>query len=372
MLLAVGKAAPAMARGALAAVPADLDVRAVVVTADGTDARGLDADPRVRFLRAAHPIPDQRSLDAAEALLSAASRATNALALVSGGASALACAPVEGLSFADKRALMAALLDAGAPIADVNLVRRHLSRIKGGGLARAGARVVTRIVSDVLVTSNGIVTEGLPHDIGSGPASHDPTTAAEALAALSRWAPDWTARVGHLLVEARTANVVDERIVASPRELADAAAQVCHARGYDVTVAPPSLATVDAQAEEYVAQAHDLAPGSVWLRVAEPSVTLPPRRGHGGRAGRLALAVWAAGLPADVELACVSSDGVDGSSGAAGAAVSSALAGEARREALEALARFDDGPFLTRAGRSLPAAPSGNNLLDLHVLLRRR
>jgi len=378
-VVAVGKAAPAMTRGALSVAPDD--VHAVVVTADGTDARGLDRDPRVRLLRAAHPIPDPRSVLAAEALLTEAQGARTCVALISGGASALACAPADGLSLADKQALVAALLDAGAPITDVNVVRRHLSRIKGGGLVRAAAAargsVLTRIVSDVLVESpGGEVVAGAPHDIGSGPASLDPTTVEDARAALARWVPDWLPRVTNLLVDTmpnlRRMGGIDERIVASPLDLVAAAAAAARTRGLGVEIAPPSLAPVDELAAWYVARASTLAPGSVVVRVAEPSVALPPVRGRGGRAGRLALGAWAGGLPDDVELACLSSDGVDGSSGAAGAVVSGALTGSALARAHDALARFDDAAFLSSAGRAVVGAPSGSNLLDLHVLARVR
>lgn len=372
VILAIGKAAPAMARGALAIAPHG--ARAIVVTADGTDARGLDRDPRVRVLRASHPIPDARSIVAAEALLESAAGAGTCVALVSGGASSLVCAPARGLSFDDKRGVIAALLDAGAPIADVNTVRRHLSRIKGGGLARACRRVYTRIVSDVLVASpDGQVLEGAPHDIGSGPASPDPTSIDDARRVLERWAPAWVSRVGDLLVEGGSVpGLVDQRVVASPIDLVATAASLAREQGWSVEIAEPSLAPVDALAISYAERAKTLARGQMLLRVAEPSVALPEARGLGGRAGRLALSTWTRGLADDVELACVSSDGVDGSSGAAGAVVSGTLAGDALARAHEALARFDDGPFLASTGRAIPGAPTGSNLLDLHVLCRAR
>ncbi|MBI2394410.1 MAG: glycerate kinase [Deltaproteobacteria bacterium] len=396
VVAAVGKAAPAMTRGALAALSslALEATRTVVVTADGTDARGLDADPRVRLLRAAHPIPDARSVAGADALLEAARGAGTLIALVSGGASALACAPVHGLSLADKQALVAALLDAGAPITDVNLVRRHLSRIKGGGLARAAAPapVHARIVSDVLVSLGGAggvdrdVVGGAPIDIGSGPAVADPTSGDDARAALARWAPSWLPRVGDLLsasrserdaaplrdarIDTRIDARIEARVVASPFDLAEAAAEAARARGLQVIVERPSLDRVDDLAVWYAARARGLAPGTALVRVAEPSVPLPAQRGAGGRAGRLALATWVLGLPDDVELACVASDGVDGSSRAAGACVRGGIPGALRDAARAALERYDDGAFLAQIGRAVAGAPSGTNLLDVHVLVR--
>lgn len=367
VLVAVGKAAPAMARGALSIMAAS--TQACVVTADGTDARGLDHEPRVTFLRAAHPIPDARSVVAAEALLSKARGAPGIVALISGGASSLACAPAEGLSLADKQAVVAAMLDAGAPIREVNLVRRHLSRFKGGGLARMSPHVHTRIVSDVLVERDGLVVPGAPHDIGSGPASDDPTTAAEARAALFRFAPGLVALVAGAWIEGR-AVVEDEAIVAGPDDLADQAARIARNENAYVTVLPPSLGTVEELAHDWVQRARTMRPSEVILRVAEPSVALPVTRGRGGRAGRLALSAWALGLPDDVELACLASDGSDGSSGSAGAVVRGALAGERLARAHRALDAYDDAPFLDAEGASIRGAPSGTNLLDLHVLRR--
>jgi hydroxypyruvate reductase len=133
-------------------------------------------------------------------------------------------------------------------------------------------------------------------------------------------------------------------------------------------VLPASLASTEELAAEYVALAKTMPRGSIYARVAEPSVVLPRTRGQGGRAGRLALLAWNLGLPDDVELACVASDGVDGSSGAAGACVR----GHAPSGADRALAAFDDAPFLRTHGASIAGAPSGTNLLDLHLLVRRR
>jgi len=146
-------------------------------------------------------------------------------------------------------------------------------------------------------------------------------------------------------------------IVARPTDLV---------RGFE-HVLPPSLGSVETLAEEYVTLARTMPRGALYLRVAEPSVVLPAIRGKGGRCGRLALLAWNAGLPDDVELACVASDGVDGSSGTAGACVR----GRAPSGADRALDAFDDAPFLAAHGMSVAGQPSGTNLLDVHVLLRR-
>lgn len=177
ILLALGKAAVPMAaaverrwRGPLSGV---------AVTREGSE-RPLE---RIEVMAAAHPVPDARSVAAAERMLASATSAGPddlALVLLSGGASALACLPGEGLGLDDKRRVTEALLRSGAPISEINCVRRHLSRFKGGRLAQAAvpARLVTLAISDVVGDR--------PEDIGSGPTAADPTTVADARAILAR------------------------------------------------------------------------------------------------------------------------------------------------------------------------------------------
>jgi glycerate 2-kinase len=342
VVAAVGKAAPAMARAAIDVLKVE---RYVVVAPDGTDARGLDV------LRASHPIPDERSVIAANALLDVA-RDANLLALISGGASALACLPVEGISLDEKRLIVRTLLESGAPIQEVNLVRRHLSRIKGGGLAAVARTTRALIVSDVLF--------GSASDVGSGPASQAPDDLEEARAAIGRYPS--LARFADRMIASPRVNATS-RLIASPDDLANAAAEHARARGYAVTILPASMEDADRVAAEYVAM--ELAPGSAIVRVAEPSVRLPASHGQGGRAGRVALCAWNSGVPDDVALACVASDGVDGS-GDAGAVVSGGI------DARDALFRYDDAPFLRAHGASIALGPTGQNLCDLHVMVRAR
>ena len=152
------------------------------------------------------------------------------------------------------------------------------------------------------------------------------------------------------------------RIVASPEALARALGRELGAR-----VLAPSQADVEALAAEYVARAKRFAPGAAIVRAAEPSVTLRGRAGRGGRSTHLA-ALVARDLPPGVTFAAIATDGVDGSSGTGGAIVDARLA---RRTDLEAaIDAFDTGPLHVRAGTALPAAPSGHNLADVHVLVR--
>jgi hydroxypyruvate reductase len=138
----------------------------------------------VEMIEAGHPIPDQAGLKAAERALTLADSAGAddlVLVLMSGGASANWIAPAQGVSFADKQAVTRALLRSGANIGDINTVRKHLSRIKGGRLARhaAPARVVTLAISDV--------PRDEPSAIGSGPTVPDPTTLADARGVVAKY-----------------------------------------------------------------------------------------------------------------------------------------------------------------------------------------
>jgi glycerate-2-kinase len=136
-IVAIGKAAPAMAAAAMRVYDAHID-RALVIAPDGTPSTlpALD-DPRLTLLRGSHPIPDARSVVAGERALAFVRGAPLTIALVSGGASALACAPHPDLTLDAKRDLTRALLASGASITAINVVRRHVSRLKGGGLTRA-------------------------------------------------------------------------------------------------------------------------------------------------------------------------------------------------------------------------------------------
>ncbi len=351
-----------MTQGALACWPGRIE-RALVVTdsaAPGGSWAG-DVDERV----AAHPVPDARSVAAAdEALHLAASLGPSdlLLALVSGGASALLAAPPEGLGLAEKQAIVAGLLDRGVPIRDVNLVRRHLSRVKGGrlALAAARARVLTLLMSDVV--------QGAPHDVGSGPTVPDPTTVAEARAVLARAGfdapPGLSESVKPGEIRARS------RVVADPRALAETIARMLLRRGLRATVDEPDEGDARALADRRVARALALAPDEAAVIACEPTLRLPAARGRGGRAGWSALAAMAR-LPPDVALLCAASDGVDGSSGSAGALVTRADAERAGAGAIEAaLAAFDDARLHEALGTHLPGGPTGHNLTDVHVVAR--
>jgi hydroxypyruvate reductase len=375
-VIAAGKAAAAMTAGALARWPDHVD-SALSITVAPLPAR--PDDPRVQMRAAAHPIPDERSVAAAEeALRRAAALGPRdlLLALISGGASALLASPPDGMSLAEKQAVVTALLDRGVPIRDVNLVRRHLSRIKGGRLARAAApaETLTLIASDVI--------GGAPHDVGSGPTVPDPTTTADARAVLEAAgisAPPW---LGESLKPDEPVPT-SAQIIVDPAALGRAVAAALARRGLRASVDPADEGDAPAVVERRLARAATLAPGEAAVipceptidmtrspRSGHPAITLPAARGRGGRAGWIALAAMRR-LPPAVALLCAASDGADGSSGAAGAIVTRADAAAIDAAAIDAaLAGYDDASVHRALGTHLPGGPTGHNLADVHVLVR--
>ncbi len=365
-LVAAGKAAPAMARGAFEAWSTRIE-HALVVIPDGTPAE-LE-DPRAEVLRASHPLPDVRSCAAAERALELARGAAKdlLLVLVSGGASALLCAPIEGVTLKEKVGVTAALLVSGASIEEINLVRRHLSRIKGGGLARVAApgRVLAILASDVI--------GGMACDIGSGPTLPDPTTVDDARVALMRWAPafatlslDETLSPGE--PAARRQRV---KVVAAPNDLAEAVAVRLAEAGFRSRVLPPSTEKAGELASRYERLSYDLTPGCAVVGAAEPRVLVTSAPGRGGRAGHMAALVGRALREGFVFLAGAS-DGVDGTSGAAGAIVDASFRSLGEERIDEALRSFDTARLHEEAGTAIVLGPTGKNFADVHILCRLR
>jgi glycerate 2-kinase len=334
LVLAVGKAAGEMARVAEAYYP---HANGIAIVPHGVEAR-LE---RIALLHAGHPIPDAAGVAAAERLLAA--RGDFVLVLLSGGASALACLPGEGLGLADKQALTAALLRSGAPIAEINCVRRHISRIKGGRL-RAN---LTLAISDV--------AGDRPEDIGSGPTVADPTTVADARAILDRYGLD--------VPLTETAKRVDGefRIVARGKDALDAAAREARRLGYT----PVLLGECTGEARDIGrrhAEAALAAPrGSALISGGELTVTVTgPGRGGPNVEYALAAGLRLVGRPDIIGLAA-DTDGLDGTSGAAGAWFD----GAPPAGAAMALARNDGAAcadlFVT--------GPTGTNVNDLRIIL---
>ena len=181
-ILALGKAGHSLFAAARSGL--DRPFSGLVIAPAGAAAQPLDSDDRVERILAGHPVPDEGSLRAGQRALALAEglgEGDHLLALVSGGGSALMCAPAPGVSLAEKQALTRSLLHCGATISEINGVRKHLSRVKGGRLALAAfpATVETLAISDVPGDD--------PQLIASGPTLPDPTPLAEARAVLDRY-----------------------------------------------------------------------------------------------------------------------------------------------------------------------------------------
>ena len=396
-IVAIGKAAPAMAAGALARLGSAVD-RCLVVTSDGTDVAGLHAAAeragiaaRIEVMRAAHPLPDARSVRAANACLAMVhpfghhearqgDARAKTLVLVSGGASALACAPSAGVTLRTKRAITRAMLESGASIQDVNVVRKHLSRLKGGGLARAAAprSLLTVVASDVI--------GGTASDVGSGPSVPDDSTVSAARRLLKRFAPAFADVPLVRTLAPRSGARVHARVVISPEDLARTMAALLReaatgaGAGARVSLLPPSQAQVDALAAEYVALAERTRAPRIFVRAAEPAVSVTTTGGRGGRSTHLAALVGK--LLAEgrmrganrILFAALTSDGIDGPSGTGGAIIDGLFAERVAARLgdgalVRSLERFDTGTLHRALGTAIAMRATGHNLADVHVLV---
>jgi glycerate 2-kinase len=390
-LVAVGKAAVPMARAAEEALGRRLDQGLAVSTATGG---ALD---RVRLLTASHPVPDARGLAAAtevESLARGLGERDLLLVLLSGGASALLPSPAEPITLEDKARTTALLLRAGATIHETNAVRKHLSRLKGGGLARAAApaRVVTLVLSDVV--GDDLST------IGSGPTVPDPTTFGDALSALRRLEilDDVPAPVRERLLAgargelAETPKPADRafrraatRIVGSNRLSVEAAARAARRAGLRPLVlttrregeAREAARVLVAVLRECVDSSRPAAPPVCLLAGGETTVTVRGD-GQGGRNQELAVAAAQAldGFPVPAVLASLATDGIDGASDAAGGIADDTSAARARALGLAPAAAFlaasDTRNYLGPLGDLVVTGPTSTNVVDLVVLLAGR
>jgi hydroxypyruvate reductase len=339
----------------------------------------------IEIAEAAHPVPDAAGVAATARLLARLDGLGPddfVLALISGGASALLVAPAEGVTLAEKRAVTAALLASGAPIDRMNLVRKHLSQVKGGQLAARAhpARMLALMISDVPGDD--------PALIGSGPTVGDGSTPAEALAVLDRWGVAVPASVRATLTrpsrvvppgDPRLARV-ENRVIAAPAQSLAAAARAAEAAGAETEILGDALeGEARAVAREMAALARARAaarpagaPPLVLLSGGELTVT---RRGDGIGGPNaefcLALALALDGAAGIHALAC-DTDGVDGAAEVAGAIVApDTLARAAARgiDAAAALARNDAHGFFGAVGDQVVTGPTLTNVNDFRAIL---
>lgn len=345
----------------------------------------------LRIVSARHPTPDATSVAAAEQsleLVRSAAPDDLVLVLMSGGASALWAAPAAGLDIAAKTALTRGLLKCGADIYEMNTVRRHVSRIKGGRLRMATpARMLTLAISDVPGDD--------PATIGSGPTVPDATTLADARGVLARRAPTMR-KLGLELppvVEQILSDLCNEtpkpdepafttgefRIIATPAAAIEAAGRQAAAAGYEVM----SLGDAITGEARDIAAAHArlaLEAKAVGRKVAilsggELEVTVRNARGRGGRSQEyaLALAIALQGAQGIAALAA-DTDGIDGGEGLvtdpAGAMVDPATLSKMRlADAQKALDNNDASTFFEAAGGLIVRGPTHTNVNDFRAIL---
>ncbi|HEX8513327.1 MAG TPA: DUF4147 domain-containing protein [Allosphingosinicella sp.] len=352
ILLALGKAAVPMAAAVEARWRGPLSGLAVAPNGSGGSLDRIEVD------HSAHPVPDSASLLAARRLLALAGEAGEedlVLVLLSGGASSLACLPGQGLGLQAKAKLSEALLRSGASIGEINCVRRHLSRFKGGrlALAAAPARLVTLAISDVLGDS--------PEDIGSGPTVGDPTTLGQARAILQRYAIE-APECGWSETPSKAPGAY--RIVARGSDALAAAGSEAERLGYKVRLMECEGEALDV-GREHAAMALAAAPGTAFISGGELTVTV---RGEGiggpNQEYALAAALALAGRP-EVSGLAADTDGIDGFSRAAGAF----FEGGDPAGAEAALHANDSGTWFERRGGLFVTGPTGTNVNDLRIVL---
>ncbi|WP_051591744.1 glycerate kinase [Cupriavidus sp. SK-4] len=383
VFIGAGKASAAMAGALEAAWPGPLE--GLVVTRYGY------AVPcsRIEIVEAAHPVPDDAGLAASQRMLAMVAGLAEddlVICLVSGGGSSLLPLPLAGITLDDKQRVNRALLKSGATISEMNCVRRHLSAIKGGRLAAAchPARVLNLLISDVPGDD--------PIDIASGPTVPDPTTRADALAIVKRYAIDLPPNVMAVLASdaAETLKPGDPRLprirtefIATPRLALEAAAQVGRDAGFAVHMLGDAIEgeardvgkVMGGIALAATRHGQPFAAPCVLLSGGETTVTV---RGA-GRGGRnveflLSLALTLRG-ESGIHAIAGDTDGVDGQEEIAGAVISPDTLERAWRAGLrpqDALAANDGHGFFEALGDAVITGPTLTNVNDFRAILLTR
>jgi glycerate 2-kinase len=391
LILSVGKAAMPMLEGAQEVFP---DVPCLVTPPLKQEEGGKRKEERKTFslfpfpfsLPGTHPLPSQHSVTAAEKALGLAAQLSEKdllLVLVSGGGSSLWCAPW-GISLEEKQQLTQALLRSGADIHELNTVRKHLSQIKGGRLAKATkARVQALLLSDVIGDDTTV--------IASGPTVADPSTFADALEVLDKYTLDFSnvrqyfqkGIAGEIPESPKPDDVVFSRvqnkIIGSNQILLRAARDYLTRQGYQVNIVSDrftgdtrELAKLHANLIQDIRNnTSSLKPPIILLSGGETTVTVKGQ-GKGGRNQEFALwllyflrdeGVWA--------LSC-GSDGIDGNSTAAGAFLTPDSFKRAKDKNLDIQKFLDDNDsngFFKTLEDTLETGPTGHNLNDFHAIL---
>lgn len=380
VVIGAGKASAAMARALERHWPGRLS--GLVVTRYGY---AVPCD-RIEIVEAAHPVPDAAGEVAARRMLQLVQGLTEddlVLCLISGGGSSLLPMPLPGLALADKQALNRALLASGASIGEMNCVRRHLSAIKGGRLAAAchPARVANLLLSDVPGDD--------PINIASGPTVPDPSTCADALAILHRYAIEVPPRARQLLESGEGESIkpgdtrlakVETRLIATPQLALEAAAHVARDAGLDAHILGDAIEgeardvakTLAGIALQVARRGQPFRRPCVLLSGGETTVTL---RGT-GRGGRnveflLSLAIALQG-ESGIHALAGDTDGVDGQEEIAGALLAPDTLERAWALGIKPRERLDDNDghgFFEALGDSVVTGPTMTNVNDFRAIV---
>lgn len=385
VVVGAGKAAASMARAVELAWPASAPLGGLVVT---RYAHGLPTE-RLQVVEAGHPVPDAAGESAAAEILALAAGLGPddlLLALVSGGASSLLSLPAGGVPMADLKAVTRALLASGAPIQDMNVVRKHLSRIQGGRLAAATrARVCALVISDVAGDDLSA--------IGSGPCSPDPSTFADAIDVLARHrvaAPATVAAHLALGADGRLDETpkpgdplfarVDTRLIATAHRSLEAGAAVFERAGVRAVILGDTITgeardvaqVMAALVREARAHGGALAPPLALVSGGECTVTLRGA-GRGGRCSEFLLGLLnALGEAPGVSAIAADTDGIDGVEANAGALLLPDSLARARAAGLDPRAALDANDaygFFDALGDLVVTGPTRTNVNDYRAIL---
>jgi glycerate 2-kinase len=388
LVIGFGKASPAMAL-AMEECLGDIIDSGVVITKYGHASRGKLK--KIRLYEADHPIPDEDGVEATKRVMdmvSGADEKTLVVTLVSGGGSALLVAPFTPVTLAEKQMTTDLLLKAGADIGELNTVRKHLSRVKGGRLAEMiyPATSVSLILSDVIGDRLDI--------IASGPTAPDPTTFSDALSVLAKYGlvkkvPE---SVQELLVKGQTGMApettkpgnavfakVSNVIIGSNLLALEAAKEKAEDLGFRSEILSAEISGEAREAAAWLARKaleakRSLEPETSICLVSGGETTVTVRgKGKGGRNMELALS-FAVEIEGESGITFLSAgtDGTDGPTDAAGAVVDGNTAGAARllgADPLHFLVENDSYNFFKTTGELLVTGPTGTNVMDVQITL---
>lgn len=379
IVLGAGKAAASMAAELERVYPFPIEGMVITRYDHGMPTK------HIKVIEASHPIPDSKGQEAAKSLYEYAKSATAddlVIFLASGGASALMSLPCEGISLEDKKVITKQLLACGAPIDEMNVVRKHLSAIKGGRLAQAAApaKVITFAISDVVGDDLSV--------IGSGATVPDPSTFADVRRILKKYKIQLPEAAANLLATVtekdetpKALSNIESHLIVTPYEAFKATEKAAQEMGLNVLFLGDSItgearhvAAMHAGIVRHIKQNNEpIAKPALLLSGGETTVTINSEGGRGGRNTEflLSLAIELNGLDNVYAIAC-DTDGIDGSEDNAGAIITPDTLTRADQQGVSAahyLAKNDAYSFFSELGDLVITTPSRTNINDFRAIL---